>query len=138
MSHHEIPDLDTNRLRQFGLMLGGVLALVFGVLLPWSWGLENIPNFWWIGAGLLVVAWALVAADSMRGLYRGWMHVAMWIGDVVNMMILSIVYFLVVTPMGIIMRALGKDPMHREPDPGAKTYRVMSKISPRNHFGRPF
>ena len=138
MSHHEIPEMDTRGLCRFGLMLGGVLALVFGVLLPWRFDLDQSPNLWWIGGGVLVALWALAAPDSLRGLYMVWMRMAMKISHVVNVLILSVVYFLVIAPMGLIMRAMGRDPMRRRLEPKAESYRVASKPAPRNHVERPF
>lgn len=138
MSHQEIPELDTKGLRQFGLMLGGILAVVFGLLLPWSWQWDNLPNLQWIGIGAIVIVWALVAPDSMRGLYNGWMRVAMAIGNVVNFMILAIVYFIVITPMGLIMRIMGKDPMRRTLDKSVMSYRVISKVADKSHVERPY
>jgi len=138
MSHNEIPELDTKGLRQFGLMLGGILAVVFGLLLPWIWEWDNLPNLQWIGAGVVVIAWALIAPDSMRGLYNRWMRVAMAIGYVVNGIILAIVYFIVITPMGIVMRIMGKDPMRRTLDKSVVSYRVISKVANKNHVERPY
>jgi ABC-type uncharacterized transport system permease subunit len=138
MSHNEIPELDTKGLRQFGLMLGGILAVVFGLLLPWTWELDNLPNVSWIGAGAVVIGWALIAPDSMRGLYNGWMRVALAIGNVINTIILAIVYFIVITPMGVIMRLIGKDPMRRTLDGNVTSYRVISKIAAKNHVERPY
>jgi len=138
MSHHEIPDLDTKGLRQFGLMLGGILIAVFGFILPWSWDWESLPNYGWIITGALVLIWALVAPDSMRGLYIGWMRVAMAIGNVINRIILAIVYFIVITPMGVIMRMMDKDPMRRDLDEGVASYRVVRKKPAKNHVERPY
>ena len=142
MSHNEIPELDTAGLRQFGLMLGGILIVIFGFILPWSWEWEweweNLPDYQWIATGALVVAWALIAPDSMRGLYHGWMWVAMKIGHVVNSVILAIVYFLVITPMGLVMRLLGKDPMRRTLDKDVVSYRVISKVPAKDHVERPY
>jgi len=138
MSHQEIPELDTKGLRQFGLMLAGVLVLIPGVLLPWINQWQMLPNFYWIGGALIIAAWALAAPDSMRGLYRGWMRVAMLIGNTINFIILAIVFYLVIFPMGAIMRVMGKDPMQRTFDSDTKSYRVNSKVAPTNHVERPF
>ena len=138
MSHQKIPELDTKGLRQFGLMLGSILAIVFGLLLPWTWQWDNIPNVPWIGTGIVIIAWALISPDSMRGLYNGWMRVAMAIGNVINSIILAIVYFIVITPMGIVMRLMGKDPMRRTLDKNAVSYRVISKVAAKNHVERPY
>jgi hypothetical protein len=138
MLNQKIPELDTKGLRQFGLMLGAILVIVFGLLLPWIWEWENLPNLYWIGAGAVVVVWALVAPNSMCGFYTGWMRVAMVIGFVINNFILAIVFYIVITPAGIVMRQLGKDPMRRALERNALSYRVQSKVSARNHVERPF
>jgi len=138
MSHQDIPDLDRKGLRQFGLILGGVLVLIPGIFLPWIKGWEMLPNYYWLGAGLIISIWALIAADSMRGLYNVWMRVAMMIGNTINRIILAIVFYLVIFPTGVIMRLTGKDPMRRAFKPEEKSYRVISKVVPRTHVERPF
>ena len=62
MSQQEIPELDPKGLRQFGLILGGILAVVFGLLLPWKWEWNALPNWYWIGGGAVIAAWALLDA----------------------------------------------------------------------------
>lgn len=138
MAHHEITELDTAGLRQFGLLLAAVLAMVPGILLPWINGWQMQPNGYWIVSGMIIAVWALVSPNSMRGLYHGWMRVALLIGNTINRIILAIVFYLVIFPMGGIMRVMGKDPMRRGLDPKAITYRVVSKVAPKNHVERPF
>ena len=138
MAHHEIPELSSKGLRQFGLILASILILLFGVLLPWVWNWSSFPNQIWIGAGLVILVWALIAPSSMRGLYIGWMRVALVIGDAVNTLILALVFYFVMTPMGVVMRLTGKDPMHRKLDTSLTSYRVISKVRARNHVERPF
>ena len=138
MAHQEIPELSSKGLRQFGLILASILILLFGVLLPWVWNWSSFPNQIWIGAGLVILVWALIAPSSMRGLYIGWMRIALVIGDAVNTLILALVFYFVMTPMGVVMRLTGKDPMHRKLDTSLTSYRVISKVRARNHVERPF
>jgi len=137
MALHEIPELDTKGLRQFGLILGGILAVLFGLLMPWIRG-SNPPNVLWTGAGVAIITWALIAPNSMRGLYTWWMRITMAIGNVVNTIILAIVFFFVITPMGFMMRMMGKDPMRRRLDESVVSYRVMSNKHDKNHVERPY
>ena len=60
------------------------------------------------------------------------------IGHVVNTSILAIVYFIVITPMGMVMRIMGKDAMTRTLDDKLESYRVISKARNPNHTERPF
>ena len=55
-----------------------------------------------------------------RLLYLGWMRVFYPIGWVVSHLLLAIVYYLVLTPIGLVMRLFGGDPMHRGFDRSAK------------------
>jgi len=66
------------------------------------------------------------------------MRVAMFIGNIVNSIILAIVYFIVITPMGMVMRMMGKDPMRRTLDKSVASYRVISKVRDRTHMERPY
>lgn len=135
---NDIPKLDTKGLQQFGLILGGILIVGLGLLLPWMWNWHNLPNYIWVGLGLVIIIWALVAPDLLRNLYVNWMRVAMIIGHVVNSVILAAVFFIVITPMALIMNILGKDPMSRKLDKNIQSYRINSKIPNKNHFERPF
>ncbi len=133
---HDIPALDKNGLRQFGLTTGSIVAGLFGVLLPWLLGLA-FPVWPWIIAGILIL-WALAAPSSMRPAYYGWMRFGLVIGAVMTRLILGIVFYLVVLPIGFVMRLSGKDPMMRRFDAQATTYRVLSRpLQPRN-MEKPF
>jgi hypothetical protein len=138
MAYQKIPDLDTKGLRQFGLILGGILASVFGLLLPWKWGWHALPNWYWIGAGAAIALWALLHADSMRCLYTAWMRVALVIGGVINAVILAAVFFLIVTPMGLFARWRGWDPLSRRFARDEGTYRVRSRAAAKNHMERTY
>jgi len=136
--HNEIPQLSDKELQKFGFILAGLLILFFGMLLPYLRGLSQLPNYYWITIGVLVAIWALVRPASMRGFYNAWMRVAMVIGNVVNSVILAVVYFLVITPMALVMRLVGKDPMNRTWEKTTQSYRKKSTVPPKKHFERPF
>lgn len=67
-----------------------------------------------------VVGW--VVPRSIRLLYLGAVYLTFPIGFVVSHLILAIVYFLVLTPIGLLMRALGRDPLERRFEPNRATY----------------
>ncbi|EAU54065.1 SxtJ family membrane protein [Mariprofundus ferrooxydans] len=138
MLYRDIPELDAAGLRRFGLLLGGIFVLLFGLLFPWLRNSHDLPNLLWVGSGAVIIVWALAAPVSMRRLYNGWMRVALIIGNVMNRIILAIVFFFVITPMGLVMRIMGKDPMRRRFDKTVASYRVISKPAARNHVERPF
>jgi hypothetical protein len=75
-----------------------------------------------VAVGVLGGVAIFASRDLGRGLYRGWMFAALPIGWTISHVILGIVFYLVMTPIGLIMRVLGNDPMTRRPDPAAQTY----------------
>ncbi len=133
---NEIPALNKKGLRDFGLMTGGLFAAIFGLALPYLFG-SAFPLWPWVVCVVLVV-WALVAPLSLNPVYRVWMRVGLMIGSVMSRVILGLVFFLVVTPIGIMMRATGKDPMNRALDDSATSYREDISERKSNDFDKPF
>ena len=121
---HEIKAVDTSKkaLRSFGWVVGGVLLIIAAVV-------------WWrndftlttaasvlggLGAALTVLG--LTVPMILKPVYRVWMALAVVLGFIMTRVILTVVYYLIMTPIGLIMRLLGKDPLHRRIDPNAASY----------------
>ena len=104
------------------LALGlGVLSGVVGGLI-WTWA----ETAWWalpvwIPAGLLVASLALVRA-SRRPILAAAARITAPIGLAISLLVLGILYWALVTPLGLVARLFGRDPLRRKPDPGARTY----------------
>lgn len=128
--------LSTKDLRNFGLIMGALFALIFGLLLPWLWG-QVIPTWPWVVAGLFGTC-ALVRPKSLMPVYRIWMRIATVLGWINTRIILGLVFYLFLLPTGTLMRLLGKDPMARQFDPTAESYRINRTSSSRNSMERPF
>ncbi|MBN2294331.1 MAG: hypothetical protein JXM70_18020 [Pirellulales bacterium] len=67
-----------------------------------------------------IIGW--MSPAFMRIVYLGMAYAALPIGLVVSYLILAIVYYLVLTPIGLCMRMVGYDPMNRRFDPDSQTY----------------
>jgi hypothetical protein len=67
----------------------------------------------WIAAAAVPVVGA-VLPRLLRGVYVGMSYAAMPIGVVVSFLLLAAVYYLLLTPIGLVMRLLGHDPMSRK------------------------
>jgi hypothetical protein len=57
---------------------------------------------------------------------------------VMTPLLLGIVFFVMISPIGMVGRLMGKDPMQRSPDPDRDSDRVQSTRSPREKLERPF
>src|SRR5262245_34294096 len=110
-----------SQLRSFGFIVGGGFALID--LLPL---VRHHPmRLWALVISVLLVATALVWPSALRPFQRVWMTIGEGLGWVNSRIILSIVYYLIIVPIGLLRRAFGQDPMSRQLEPNATTYRVV-------------
>ena len=123
-------------LRDFGLLTGALTAGLFGLLFPLL-RRHPLPTWPWIVAAALVLP-ALAWPPALRYVHRVWVRIGLLLGWINTRIILTILFFLVIVPMGLVMRALGRDPVARKLDPQASSYRVPSKIRSRESMERPF
>ena len=70
---------------------------------------------------LLYVAGAIVPG-KLGPVYRGWMRMALAISKVTTPIFMGVVYFVVLTPTGLIMRLFGRRPMHHKEREGSFWY----------------
>ena len=135
-AHPAIPELDRKGLREFGLTTGAIVAALFGLFFPWL--LERAIPLWpWLLAGLLG-AWGLAAPLTLRPVYRGWMRLGLLLSKITTPIIMGAVFFVVITPVSLLMRLLGKNPLARKLNPEAATYRVASHQAPKQNLERPY
>jgi predicted Co/Zn/Cd cation transporter (cation efflux family) len=129
----EIPD--KKGLRDFGLITGSLFIVFFGLLLPWLFSLA-FPLWPWIVAGVLSVL-ALIAPNGLKFIYQGWMFLALILAWINTRLILGIVFYLLITPMGSIMRLFGKNAMKNKPSQ-SETYRSLTTPRSPKQMEHPF
>lgn len=133
---HSIPELDRKGLRHFGLTTGAAVVIIFGLFFPWLLDL-SWPAWPWLIAALFWLL-ALVQPIWLRRVYRGWMRFGLLASRVTTPLVLGFVFFVMITPMALVMRLMGKDPMRRTLDPKQESYRVQSIKSPKEKLEKPF
>jgi saxitoxin biosynthesis operon SxtJ-like protein len=87
---------------------------------------------------MVLVVPAIVLPRSLTHVYRVWMAAGEALGWINTRILLSVIFYGLVTPMGIIMRRFGRDPMQRRFEPGVATYRVPKPSQPAAHMTRQF
>jgi len=107
-------------LRWFGLTLLGFFGLIGGLIYHRSSGLRAPIILWSAATTFAIVYYALPAIRRLA--FRTWMTVTYPIGWTVSHLVLGIFYFLVFTPIGLLMRLLGRDSMRRRFDRDQPTY----------------
>ena len=123
-------------LRRFGLTLGAATAVTFGFLLP-RLRHRQIPLWPW-AAGMLLVIAALVAPGLLRPIHRLWMGLGGMLGWVNTRVLLVLFYFLVLTPIGLLVRLIKRNRRDRRPDPRRTSYRMPSDSPSRERMERPY
>jgi hypothetical protein len=104
--------------RSFGL----VFASVFGLIGAWPLVFGHAPRWWALIVGAAFLVAALLVPGALTVPNRLWMRVGALLHRVVSPLALGIVFFAVVTPTGLLMRLLGKDPMRLRRDPTLESY----------------
>ena len=128
-------EITTKQLRSFGFTVGGVFALI-GFWPVVIYGLA--PRWWSVVVATVLIVPALVYPKSLYWPHKGWMTVGHVLGWVNTRIILGVVFYAVVTPIGIVRRWLGKDPMGRQLRTDLDSYRIVRKPRPASHLTRQY
>jgi hypothetical protein len=127
--------MSIKELRKFALVTGGMMVLFFDLLIPWIWDITR--PVWPVVVAAILAGMALVLPAALRPVYRIWMLFAEALGWVNTRIILSLIFFLIFFPFGLIMRMFN-DPMQRKFDNAADSYRIPSNPTKPQNMERPF
>lgn len=114
-----------------GVALNGVLGMLW-----WKVGLPGVVCLVAAVLAVLAVTAAAIRPHSFRGFYRGGMNFSFQIGQVMGKALLTVFFFALVTPMGLLLRVLGKDLLRLKKKPDQATYWQKAKSS--REFDRMF
>jgi len=106
--------------RGFGLVFAGVCAFVGTV--KFFTGTAGMP-YWFVAAAAFLAA-ALLFPKALAPLNRLWTRFGLVLYAVMNPLVMGLMFFLVITPIGLVMRLTGKDFLARRFDPAAPSYWV--------------
>jgi hypothetical protein len=120
MLKEELKHIDNSAeaVKKTGISVGVVLILIS--LLLWYLGKTSFLYFSIIG-GLFVIL-AFVAIPMLRPFHKLWMMLALAMGFVMSRVILTILYYLILTPIGLLAKIVGKKFMPLGFDKNAATY----------------
>jgi saxitoxin biosynthesis operon SxtJ-like protein len=126
---------DVRQLRHFGFLVGGIFGLIG--LWPMLWRHQS-PRLWALALTAILVLPALVAPRILAPVHRAWMALGEVLAWVNTRILLGLVFYGVVTPIGLVMRLTGRDPMRRQFEPAGESYRVRCVPRPATHMTRQF
>lgn len=118
MSDHSTTHKTSRELRKFGF----TMAIAFGLLSTLLWWLDKStwPAMAWVAGGFLAPALSWPAL--LRPIEWAWMKMALAMGYVMTRVLLTLTFYLVMTPLGLVMRLLGKDSLQLRRNPEQSSY----------------
>lgn len=99
-----------------------VFCVFFGLVGAYQAWKGGAYGCWWFGAAAVILAVGLARPRLLAPFNRAWTRLGLLLGRVMNPVVLGLMFFLVITPLGLLMRALGKRPIPLAPDPAQETY----------------
>lgn len=104
--------------RSFGI----VFAAVFLIIAAWPLWSGGGLRWWSVAVAAAFAVVAVVAPQLLAWPNRLWLKFGLLLGRIVSPIALGILFYLVFMPIGLLMRALGKDPLRLKRDEAAATY----------------
>ena len=132
----DIPHQDKAGLRNFGLLMAAFIVALFGLFFPWALG-KNLPAWPWL-AGIILALWSLVYPSSLNFLYHGWMRFGLVMSWFSSRLVLGVIFYFIFTPVSLIFRLRGVDPLRRQLQPNVTTYRKQCTTREIKHMEKPF
>jgi hypothetical protein len=107
------------------LTVGGAFVLL-GLFFLW----RHKPWYWYLlvpGAPLMLLG--AILPRSLKWIYVGWMTLALMFGAIISTILLTLLFYLAVTPIGLIAKLAGKDFLSRKLRSGKGSYWVLRDAS---------
>ncbi len=117
---------DKNELKKFGYVIGVALGLL-ALLLFWK---DKSPAIYFAYIGGSIFFLGIVYPISLKPLYISWMSFAVVLGFIMTRLILSLLFILIFTPAGIVIRLLGKDPLNQKIEKQKSSYWIKRDRNP--------
>ncbi len=128
--------LTETELRKFALSVGPAFIVVFGLILPWVFN-AGWPVWPWI-LGIVLCVWGIVHPASLKPLYRGWMLLGVLLHKIVSPIVLGLMFYLIFTPISLLVRLFGKKLIDTNFDETLSSYRHAASSTTRENYERPF
>jgi hypothetical protein len=104
--------------RTFGL----VFFVVFTLITIWPVLFGNPLRWWTAPIALVFLVVSLAAPQILAPLNKAWTKLGLLMHRVVNPLIMGMLFYIAITPMGLLMRLFGKDLLRLKRDPQASSY----------------
>ncbi|HNX68416.1 MAG TPA: SxtJ family membrane protein [Candidatus Omnitrophota bacterium] len=114
------------KLREFGLLVGGVFLAIGGLL----WWRGRAHYLYFVFPGACLAAAGAVCPGVLKPLQKAWMTLAVLMGWVMTRVLMTLLFYIAITPIGLIMRLTGKDILDMRLEPRKPSYWNLRKKIP--------
>jgi hypothetical protein len=112
--------------QSFGLVIASAFALIG--LIP-VWRAPHQPRWWALGFAIVFALLALLWPKQLAALNRLWQRLGLLLSAVVSPIVLGLLFFTTLLPVGLLMRLCGKDPLRLRRDPASTSYWIRRDAS---------
>jgi hypothetical protein len=104
--------------RRFGITIAAILGAIGGIRLI----LGHSHSAWWLGAAATLALFAIYRPAALGPINRAWLRLGLALYKIVNPIVMAVLYFSTIVPIGIVMRLRGRDPLRLRRQPEAASY----------------
>ena len=112
--------------KSFGL----VFFVIFIIVALWPLLNDGNIRIWSIIVSIIFLILALLNSKILTPFNKLWMRLGALLGIIVSPIVMGVVYFGIITPIGLIMKLFGKDVLNLKLDKNKKTYWTLKKKIP--------
>lgn len=109
--------------RGFGL----VFAAVFLIIAAWPLMHLQAPRWWALGLAAAMGAIAAAKPSLLSHANRLWTRFGVALGNIAGPLAVGVLFYAIVTPLGLLMRLTGKDPLRLSIDAAAESYWIARR-----------
>ncbi len=124
MAHEDlsrVQQVESSSDRSFGL----VFAAVFAIIACWPLIYQELPRWWALGIALALTAIAIWKPALLARPNRLWVRFGLLLGRIVSPIAMGILFYGVLTPVALIVRLTGKDPLRLKFESGTDSYWIL-------------
>ena len=125
MKHADSGKIKISSNRSFGLLF----FVVFLIVSLWPLTYEGSIRIWSVVISGVFLILGLINSKLLTPLNVLWFKLGMILGAIISPIVMGIVFFLVVTPTGFILRIMGKDLLNKKYDKEKETYWIKREAS---------
>ena len=115
---------DKSDWRKFGITMGIILAVI-GFYLLWK-GKNYVEYVFSLAAAFFILG--LVIPSALKFVYKAWIVMSVIMGFIMTRVIMVIIFYMIVTPVGFVASIIGKNFLDMKIDKTAKSYWIVREI----------